>query len=81
MEAAVSSGRARYRSKQGRHGTLYLWKFPYKSADQGDPDRRPMGAWGYDEDHAREDAIDSLEAQGWEYGTDYTLGRGSRVRE
>ena len=55
-----------YRTKQGKHGTLYLWKITY--SDVPGPSGEVIGAWrtwAYNHEHAWENWHDSNEEQGF----------------
>ena len=68
-----------YRTKAGEHGTLYLWRIPWRDRDPGNVPGS-VSAWAYDSEHAIEEAIGNLDGNGWEYESDYTLGRPKRAK-
>jgi hypothetical protein len=68
---------AEYRSKPGRHGTMYLWRIEYN--DVPGPHGTHIGAWrtwAYDAEHAWENWHDSNEGMGFA-----AVGEFQRVRE
>ena len=68
-----------YKTKNGKHGTLYLYRFSYISTDECEP-KSTVVAWGYNAEDAEERLIDNLDAQGFEYIKDYELRGPSRVK-
>ena len=69
-----------YRTKAGEHGTLYLWRIPWRDRDPSCHASGSVSAWAYDSEHAIEEAIGNLDGNGWEYESDYTLGRPKRAK-
>lgn len=55
-----------FKTKQGAHGTLYLYAVPYRDFDP-DGDRGTVRIWAYDAEHAVEKFYDSPDGDtGWE---------------
>ena len=51
--------------KQGKHGTLFLWRFMYSpNPELCAPE--PWTCWAYDAEHARERWDDTNGEDGWE---------------
>jgi len=76
----AAGGKARrsgghYRSKPGKHGTLWLYRIVYRDDDLGSP-TFSWNTWAYDEDHALEKWYGSDDDTGWKIVSGPT-----RVRE
>lgn len=61
-------------TKPGKHGTLRLYRIVYRDEDPACPDFTSL-VWRYNEEHARESFVESIDGDSWQIVRVETVSR------